>query len=74
MAVHDGKTFETRQEVTESDDSVLIVTIDEKEYLTSWVFVGRDVSEAQIQMVSITTNPSGARKSLFSRALMNTFL
>lgn len=50
-------------------DSVLIVTIDEKEYLHLGCLLEEMFPEAQIQMVSITINPSGAiRKNLFSRA------
>ena len=50
-------------------DSVLIVTIDEKEYLHLGCRLEEMFPEAQIQMVSITINPSGAiRKNLFSRA------
>ena len=51
------------------EDSVLIVTIDEKEYLHLGCLLEEMFPEAQIQMVSITINPSGAiRKNLFSRA------
>ena len=50
-------------------DSVLIVTIDEKEYLHLGCLLEEMFPEAQIQLVSITINPSGAiRKNLFSRA------
>lgn len=50
-------------------ESVLIVTIDEKEYLHLGCLLEEMFPEAQIQMVSITINPSGAiRKNLFSRA------
>lgn len=50
-------------------DSVLIVTIDEKEYLHLGCLLEEMFPKAQIQMVSITINPSGAiRKNLFSRA------
>lgn len=50
-------------------NSVLIVTIDEKEYLHLGCLLEEMFPEAQIQMVSITINPSGAiRKNLFSRA------
>ena len=50
-------------------DSVLIVTIDEKEYLHLGCLLEEMFPEAQIQMFSITINPSGAiRKNLFSRA------
>lgn len=50
-------------------DSVLIVTIDEKEYLHLGCLLEELFSESQIQMVSITINPSGAKRdNLFSRA------
>ena len=50
-------------------DSVLIVTIDEKEYLHLGCLLEEMFPEANIQMVSITINPSGAKRdNLFSRA------
>ena len=50
-------------------DSVLIPTIDEKEYLHLGCLLEEMFPEANMQMVSITINPSGAiRKNLFSRA------
>lgn len=50
-------------------DSVLIVTIDEKEYLHLGCLLEELFPEAQTQMVSITINPSGAKRdNLFSRA------
>lgn len=50
-------------------NSVLIVTIDEKEYLHLGCLLEEVFSEANMQMVSITINPSGAiRKNLFARA------
>ena len=49
-------------------DSVLIVTIDEKEYLRLGLLLEQMFPEARIQMVSITTNPKGAsRPDLFAR-------
>lgn len=51
------------------NDSVLIVTIDEKEYLHLGCLLEEMFPESQMQMVSISINPSGAiRKNLFSRA------
>ncbi len=51
------------------DDSVLVVTIDEKEYLHLGCLLEEIFPEAQIQMVSISINPSGAvRKNLFARS------
>lgn len=49
--------------------STLIVTIDEKEYLHLGCLLEELFPEAQIQMVSISINPSGAiRKNLFARS------
>ena len=51
------------------NDSVLIVTIDEKEYLHLGCLLEEMFPEAQMQMISISINPSGAiRKNMFSRA------
>lgn len=50
------------------DDSVLIVTIDEKEYLRLGMLLEQTFPEARIQMVSSVINPKGvARKSEFYR-------
>ena len=50
-------------------DSVLIVTIDEKEYLHLGCLLEEMFSEANIQMVTDVTNPKGvSRGALFSRA------
>lgn len=50
-------------------DSVLIVTIDEKEYLHLGCLLEEMFPNARIQMVSSVINPSGsARKNIFSRA------
>ncbi|WP_353189453.1 DNA methyltransferase [Pandoraea pnomenusa] len=49
-------------------NSVLIVTIDEKEYLRLGLLLEQVFPEARIQMVSITTNPKGAsRPDMFAR-------
>ena len=49
--------------------STLIVTIDEKEYLHLGCLLEELFPEAQIQMVSISINPSGAiRNNLFARS------
>ena len=51
------------------NDSVLIVTIDEKEYLHLGCLLEELFPDAKIQMVTSVINPSGsARKDLFSRA------
>ncbi len=50
-------------------DSVLIVTIDEKEYLHLGCLLEEMFPEANMQMISSVINPSGsARKNIFSRA------
>lgn len=50
------------------DDSVLIVTIDEKEYLRLGLLLEQTFPEASIQMVSATINPKGtSRPKMFSR-------
>ena len=51
------------------DDSVLIVTIDEKEYLRLGLLLEQTFPEATIQMVSSVINPSGSsRAGRFGRA------
>lgn len=50
-------------------NSVLLVTIDEREYARLSLLLEQTFPEATIQMVSITINPSGAvRKNLFARS------
>lgn len=50
------------------DDSVLIVTIDEKEYLRLGLLLEQTFPEARIQMVSSVINPKGtSRPDLFAR-------
>lgn len=50
------------------DDSVLIVTIDEKEYLRLGLLLEQTFPEADIQMVTSVINPKGsARQGRFSR-------
>ncbi len=56
------------KELLNPADSVLIVTIDEKEYLRLGLVLEQVFPEARIQMVSITTNPKGAsRPDMFAR-------
>lgn len=56
------------KELLNPADSVLIVTIDEKEYLRLGLLLDQIFPEARIQMVSITTNPKGAsRPDMFAR-------
>lgn len=57
------------KELLNPDESVLIVTIDEKEYLRLGLLLGQVFPHAQIQMVSSVINPSGAKRdNLFSRS------
>ena len=56
------------RELLNPDGSVLIVTIDEKEYLRLGLLLEQLFPEARIQMVSITVNPKGtSRPRQFSR-------
>jgi adenine-specific DNA-methyltransferase len=56
------------RELLNPDDSVLIVTIDEKEYLRLGLLLEQTFPEARIQMVSITISPRGANRDTgFSR-------
>jgi len=56
------------RELLNPADSVLIVTIDEKEYLRLGLLLEQTFPEAQIQMVSSVINPKGAvRASAFGR-------
>lgn len=56
------------KELLNPADSVLIITIDEKEYLRLGLLLEQSFPEARIQMVSITTNPKGAsRPDMFAR-------
>lgn len=56
------------RELLNPDDSVLIVTIDEKEYLRLGMLLEQTFPEARIQMVSSVINPAGSsRPGSFSR-------
>lgn len=56
------------KELLNPEDSVLIVTIDEKEYLRLGLLLEQTFPEARIQMVSSVMNPKGAtRSSAFGR-------
>lgn len=56
------------KELLNPDDSVLIVTIDEKEYLRLGLLLEQTLPEAQIQMVSSQINPAAsARAGAFGR-------
>lgn len=57
------------RELLNSDDSVLIVTIDEKEYLRLGLLLEQTFPEAIIQMVSVAINPAAvARAGAFGRS------
>lgn len=63
------KRLKLAKKLLNPDDSVIIVTIDEKEYLHLGCLLEEIFSDARIQMVSSVINPSGsARKNIFSRA------
>ena len=63
------KRFRLAHKLLNPKESVLIVTIDEKEYLHLGCLLEEIFPEATMQMVSITINPSGAKRdNLFSRA------
>lgn len=63
------KRLRIAKKLLNPENSTLIVTIDEEEYLHLGCLLEEMFPEAQIQMVSISINPSGAiRKDLFSRA------
>jgi adenine-specific DNA-methyltransferase len=56
------------RELLNQDDSVLIVTIDEKEYLRLGLLLEQTFPGADIQMVSVVTNRAGSpRSGRFSR-------
>ena len=48
-------------------ESVLIVTIDEKEYLRLGLLLEQTLPEARIQMATVVINPSGTSRDLLSR-------
>lgn len=51
------------KELLNPEDSVLIVTIDEKEYLRLGLLLEQCFPESKVQMVSTVMNPSGAARS-----------
>ena len=62
------RRLEVARELLNPDDSVLIVTIDEKEYLRLGMLMEQMFPEARIQMVSSVINPAGTgRWNDFSR-------
>ncbi|EYT53518.1 site-specific DNA-methyltransferase [Kocuria sp. UCD-OTCP] len=63
------RRLQVAKELLNPEDSVLIVTIDEKEYLRLGLLLEQTFPEARIQMISTVINPKGsARKGLFSRS------
>lgn len=63
------KRLKLAKKLLNPKDSVLIVTIDEKEYNHLGCLLEELFPEATIQMISITINPSGAvRKGMFAKA------
>ena len=55
------------KELLNPDDSVLIVTIDEKEYLRLGLLLEQTFPDARIQMVTIVISPSGSSRDGLSR-------
>ncbi len=55
------------KELLNPSDSVLIVTIDEKEYMRLGLLLEQTFPEARIQMVSSVINPKGVPRDGFSR-------
>ena len=63
------RRLEIAKELLNPDDSVLIVTIDEKEYLRLGMLLEQTFPEARITMVSSSINAAGAtRQGTFARA------
>jgi len=63
------KRLKIAKNLLNPQDSVLIITIDEKEYLHLGCLLEEIFPEAKMQMISITISPSGAKRdSLFSRS------
>ena len=62
------KRLELAKKILNPDDSVLIVTIDEKEYLHLGCLLEEMFPDAQTQMISTFINPSGVnRNNMFAR-------
>jgi adenine-specific DNA-methyltransferase len=63
------RRLQLAKELLNPDDSVLIVTIDEKEYLRLGLLLEQSMANAKIQMVSVAINPAPpSRNGLFGRA------
>lgn len=62
------RRLQVARELLNPEDSVLIVTIDEKEYLRLGMLLEQTFPEARIQMISTLINPAGtARADSFNR-------
>lgn len=69
------RRLEIAKELLNPEHSVLIVTIDEKEYLRLGLLLEQTFPEARIQMVSVAINPSGQkREGAFRRSDEYVFL
>ncbi len=63
------RRLKVASELLNPENSVLIVTIDEKEYLRLGLLIEQTFPNAQVQMISSVISPKGsARRGLFSRA------
>ena len=63
-----AKRLRLAKRLLKPDDSVLIVTIDEKEYLNLGMLLRQEFPDARIQMVSAVINPAGVtRPGAFAR-------
>ncbi len=56
------------KELLKPEDSVLIVTIDEKEYLRLGLLLEQTFPDARIQMISSAINPKGSSRNGFRRS------
>lgn len=62
------RRLQIARELLNPEDSVLIVTIDEKEYLRLGMLLEQTFPESRIQMISSVINPTGTqRKNSFNR-------
>lgn len=69
MAFHDAKASETAKKLLNPKDSVLIVTIDEKEYLHLGCLLEELFPEARMQMVTcVISSQASVRDGMFSRS------
>jgi adenine-specific DNA-methyltransferase len=62
------RRLKAARELLNPEDSILVVTIDEKEYLRLGLLLEQTFPDARIQMVSSVINPAGSsRRGMFSR-------